>query len=413
MTTKRLRVAGLAFAALLALPPRPVAAEGIDWPQFRGADRDGVSSETGLLQTWPDGGPNELWRVELGEGYSAVSIAGDRVYTMYAAEHEGKPVEVAAAFEAASGKLLWKTAVGPKKETEFGNGPRSTPTVDGQTVYVLGSEGSLAALNAADGKPNWQVELTTMFGGQVPFWGFSTSPLVDGELLILQAGGADGKSYVALDKKTGELKWAIGDGGAGYNSPLLVELGGARRYLCFGGGKLMALDGQGAEVWSVDWPRGETHAMPVFIPPDRIFASGAEGIGARLLRVGNDADGKVAVEELWSDRFMRNHFSSSVAIGATVYGFDNATLKAISLDDAKLSWAKRGLGKGSLIYADGNLLVLSDRGELLLVRASPDAFTQHGAVQALDGRTWTAPSLSRGRLYLRDQKQMVAYDLRQ
>jgi len=384
-----------------------------DWPQFRGPNRDGVSTETGLLDAWPEGGPKELWRRPLGEGYSAIAVVGDRLYTMYAGEHDGEAVEFAAAFAAGSGEELWRTVVGKKKDTEFGNGPRSTPTVDGDTVYVLGSFGDFAALATADGEPRWRFKLTERFGSRVPHWGFSTSALVDGELLILEGGGPEGKSYAALDKRTGEVRWTFGDGPPepGYNSPIRVEMNGEPRYVYVVGDKLNCIDDKGNEVWSHPWPRGETHAMPVFVPPNKIFASGAEGVGAMLVAVSENG-GEATVEEVWKTRFMKNHFSSSVLHEGYIYGFDNATLKAISVADGETAWAKRGLGKGSLIYADSHLIVLSDRGKLLLLAATPEGYVEQGSVQALDGRCWTAPTLSRGRLYLRSQSEMVSYDLR-
>jgi len=412
MKVDRTSAALCTATALLLTLGAAVHAEpkGNDWPQFRGVHRDGVSPETGLALDWSNGDPKEVWRHEIGEGYSAISVVGDRLFTMFATDHDGEPTEVAAAFEVTTGKELWRTPVGPKKDTEFGNGPRATPTVDGDTLYVLGSEGNFAALATADGTLRWETKLQEAFGSQMPYWGYSTSALVDGDQIVIEAGGKEGKSFVGLDKKTGELKWSLGDAPAGYNSVLLVEMKGKKRYVQVSGEKLMAVDEAGNEVWSHAWPKGETHAMPLFIPPDRFFASGAEGVGAHLLRVDEKAkDSKV--EELWQTRLMRNHFSSSVVHDGTIYGFDNATLKAISVEDGKLAWAKRGLGKGSLILVDGHLLVLSDRGKLLAVEASPEQYTEKGSVQALDGQSWTAPVLSKGRLYLRNHTEMVAFDL--
>lgn len=413
MKVDRTSAAVCAVAALLLTLGTAVHAEpkGTDWPQFRGAHRDGISPETGLMLDWSNGGPKEAWRHEIGQGYSAISVVGDRFYTMFATDHDGKPTEVAAAFEVSTGKELWRSPVGPKKDTEFGNGPRATPTVDGDTLYVLGSEGNFAALATADGTLRWEMKLQEAFGSQAPYWGYATSALVDGDQVVIETGGKEGKSYVALDKKTGEVQWSLGDTPAGYNSALQIEMNGKKRYVMVVSEKLMAIDESGNEVWSHAWPKGETHAMPLFIPPDRFFASGAEGIGAHLLRVDENAkDSKI--EELWETRFMRNHFSSSVVHDGTIYGFDNATLKAISVEDGKLAWAKRGLGKGSLILADGHLLVLSDLGKLLLVEATAEQYTEKGSVQALDGKSWTAPVLSHGRLYLRNHTEMVAFDLK-
>ncbi|MHC4506143.1 MAG: outer membrane protein assembly factor BamB family protein, partial [Planctomycetota bacterium] len=195
-------------ASLFAMGPVAAPPAG-EWPQFRGANRDGISVETELADSWDETGPKEVWRRPIGEGFSAISVAGGRLYTMYAGEHEGEAVEFAAAFDAASGEELWRSALGSKLDTQFGNGPRSTPTVDGDTVIVLDSTGSFAALATDDGSERWRISLTETFGSEVPNWGFSTSALVDGDKVIVEGGGAEGKSYAALDKKTGEIAWTV------------------------------------------------------------------------------------------------------------------------------------------------------------------------------------------------------------
>jgi outer membrane protein assembly factor BamB len=403
-------VAALTAACLLSAHSTAEQSTG-EWPQFRGVKRDGVSLETGLADTWGESGPKELWRRPIGEGYSAISVAGGRLYTMFSDDHEGEAVEFAAAFDPVTGGELWRTPLGQKLDTQFGNGPRSTPTVDGDTVIVLDSTGTLAALAAEDGAERWKISLTETFGSEVPHWGFATSALVDGDHVIVQGGGADGRSYAALDKQTGDVVWTAGEGPPAYNSALTVEMGGRRQYVYVLDQKLMAVDPGGKKLWSHPWPEGETHAMPLHVPPNRIFASGAEGVGAALLEIQGDADG-MSVEELWKTRFMRNHFSSSIVHEGHIYGFDYATLKCIGVEDGELAWAKRGYGKGSLIFADGHLIVLSDSGRLVLVEAKPDGYTEKASLQALEGRCWTAPSLSGARLYLRNHTEMVSYDLK-
>ncbi len=406
------------LTALAGLLSGPLAAA--DWPQFRGPQRDGVSAETGLLDSWPEGGPKEVWRRPIGEGYSAATVVGGRIYTLYAGsapegDEEGdKALEYAAALDAATGEELWRTAVGDKIETEFGNGPRSTPVVDGDAVYVLGSHGDFAALGLADGARRWAVKLTEVYGSSRPGWGFATSALVDGDLVLVEAGGGEGNGYVALDKKTGEARWTFGDAqGPGYNSALAVDAGGERRFVYIASGMMRAVGADGEEVWSHPWRPFESHGMPIFIPPDRYFASGVGGDdeGAVVLRVASDG-GEPAIEEVWKSRVMKNHFSSSLLHDGYIYGFDNATMKCISAATGETAWAKRGLGKGSLIYADGNLIVLSDRGKLLLVEATSEGYEEKGSVQALEGKSWTAPTLSESRLYLRNHSEMVSYDLK-
>ncbi len=440
------------LSALLALVLTPAAGTfaetdvADDWPQFRGHHRDGMSPATGLLDAWPEGGPKELWRRPIGEGYSAVSIAGGRLYTMYAeappepepaaegedsgaaeeaapvgdepaegeaaAEAEKPKTEYAAAFDAATGDELWRTAIGERIVTQFGNGPRSTPTVDGDTVYVLGAHGEMAAVAAADGAKHWQVDFAETFGSNRPYWGYSTSALVEGDLLLVGSGGPDGKAWAGLDKASGEVRWTLGEPSphGSYNSPMAITMGGQRQFVYIGNEILRAVDAGGRELWSHPWPEGESHAMPIYIPPDRFFASGAEGVGAALVQVKSDGDG-MKVDEVWQTRIMKNHFSSSILHEGYIYGFDNATLKCIALDTGEQQWAKRGFGKGSLIYADGQLIVLSDRGVLVQAEATPEGYKETGRVQALDGKCWTAPSLAGGKLYLRSHSEIVSYDL--
>ena len=413
MSSKFVRAAAIAavvISAVFLVVQSTAKSKGHDWPQFRGVNRDGISPETGLAKSWPEGGPPELWRVPLGEGYSGISVVGDRLYTMFAAEHEGKSIEFAAAFQAADGKEIWRIPLGERFDTEFGNGPSATPTVDGDTVYVLDSRGNFAALATVDGAERWTLSLTEDFGAEVPHFGFSMSALVDGDLLLVEAGAKEGKSLLGLNKGTGEVTWSIGDTPSTYNSPLLIHRGGKKRYVHVARGKLMCVDENGTEIWSHEWPKGETHAMPVYIAPNMIYASGAEGVGARLMEVDESGE-QASVKELWHNQFMRNHFSSAVLHDGHIFGFDNATLKAISVEDSELAWAKRGMGKGSLILADGHLLVLSDRGKLTMAEATPEGYKEQGSVQALEGRCWTAPSLSNGRLFVRNHDEMVAYDV--
>jgi len=382
-----------------------------DWPQFRGLQRNGSSPETGLAEGWGEDGPKELWRKAIGPGYSAVSIVGDRLYTMYVAEVDGQDKEVAVALSTKDGRELWRTPLGDRFDNEFGDGPRATPTVSGDKVYVLDSRGTLAALATTDGSVVWSMDFVKKFEIETPRFGYSTSVVVDGDHVIVQAGGKEGNNYLAIEKDSGEIVWSRGDGPAGYNSALPVKVGDTKRFVYVAGNQLICIDEEGGEVWAHDWPQGETHAMPIRIPPDKLYLSGAEGVGARLFRV-TETDGKGEVELLWEQPFMRNHFSSAVVHEGTIYGFDNATLKAISVADGKMAWGKRGLGKGSLIFADGHLLVLSDRGKLLLVEATPEGYREKGSVQALKGLCWTAPAIADGRLYLRNHDELVVYDLR-
>jgi outer membrane protein assembly factor BamB len=406
-------IAGLAAALSAAGPAPPVLADpsftAPGWPQIRGPARDGHSPEVGLLRSWGEGAPRLLWRQPIGEGYSGIAAAGGRLFTLAAYGEE----EYALGLDAATGRELWRVALGENFHEEFGNGPRATPTVDGEVVYAVGSTGRLARLLAASGEKLWEVDLTRAFGMPVPQRGYSPSPLVDGDLLVLEVGGAEGRALVALDKKTGATRWVAGEGPTGYSSPIAVTIGGVRQYVFLRRAQpeIVAVSAGGEILWTHPFPSSGI-SMPLFVPPDRLFFSAAHDEVGLLLRVTEAADGRFAAAEVWRHNRMRNHFNTSVVVGEHLYGFDNATLRALVAATGETKWAYRGFGKGSLVVADGLLFVLSDRGELALVEATPEAYRELGRSQALEGKSWTAPTLAGGRLYLRDQDEIACFEVK-
>jgi outer membrane protein assembly factor BamB len=375
-----------------------------DWHQFRGPQRDGKSTERGLLREFPPSGPKELWRVPIGAGFSSIAVVSDRLYTM---DSEGE-TEHALALDAANGRTLWRVPVGSIFRDVNGDGPRSTPTVDADSVFALGSRGRLAALRASTGETVWEISLTEAFEGELPTWAFSTAPLVDGDRLLVEVGGSGARAIAALDKKTGAVVWTSQEGHVAYSSPIPIELQGAKQFLFLLQEKLVSLDPEGRELWSVPFaPQLDIKpASPVFVAPDLVLISASYDVGAKMIRL--TADGP---EGVWTGRQMRSHFNSAVALDGRVYGFDTATLRCLDAATGESCWAKRGLGKGSLLYADGMFLVLSERGMLVLVEATPEAYRELASHQVLEGRCWTPPSLSQGRLYLRNHSQLVALDL--
>lgn len=414
-TLPRLAMPALALALALApLPARAVESAHaadltLDWPQFRGGAQTGEARDTGLLHAWPEGGPKVVWKQAIGEGFSAVTAAGGFLYTMAA---DGDK-EAVLCLEEGTGRQVWRTPLDAKFKEEFGDGPRSTPAVADGRVHALSSGGKLVALASKDGAKLWEVDVVAAFGGKVPRRGFSPSPVVDGGLVLLEVGGGEGKAVAALDAATGKVRWTALNGGAGYTTPLAVTIDGVRQYVFVttGGGEIVALRADGQVHWRHAWAPGAI-ASPLFVPPNRVFASAADDVGAVLVEVGKGADGQAAVKEVWKSRVMKNHFSSPVLVGGHIYGFDNATLKCIDPATGEQKWVARGFGKGSLVAADGLLFVLSDRGVLMLVEATPEAYREKGRLQALEGKTWTAPSLARGRLYLRDQDELVVLDVK-
>src|SRR5688500_633983 len=301
--------------ALLAAGP----ATALDWPQFRGVNRDGISAETDLPRSWPAEGPRVVWKRAIGEGYSGISVVGDRLYTM---DSDGT-VEYVLALEAGSGKEIWRVPAGPKLIDSMGNGPRTTPTLDGGTVYAMGSHGRLLALKAADGAKIWEVDLPQAFGAKRPTWGYSGSPLIDGDLLILEVGGKDGRGVVAFEKATGKVRWGALDGDPAYSSPVMMTIGGIKQYVVTrrAGSQTVALrPDDGSVLWTHPGPFSVI-ASALWIPPDKVYVSGGDDAGAVLMRIKNEdgteggtKGGKATVEELWKTRSMKNHFNNAVLV---------------------------------------------------------------------------------------------------
>lgn len=383
-----------------------------DWPQWRGPRRDATSAETGLVREWPAGGPQVLWRVEVGEGYSGVTVSGGKLYTMW--DEEGD--QLLTCSDAATGELLWSTPVGADFQNGYGNGPRSTPLVDGDAVFATGTSGRLLVANRHSGEPIWEHDLVEELGARLPSYGYSSSPLVVGDKLLVETAGA-GAAYSAFDKLTGELLWASRDDHPAYSSPMLATLCGVDQVLFWSAGALHSVEPDtGRELWSHPWrtdcpasgdPLGT--GTPLTRAPDKLFLS--SGSGTALLHLAKTAEGFQAHTD-WESRVLRNDVNSSLLLGKHVYGFDGGTLKCIDVETGKTMWAKRGYRKGSLIAADGLLIVLGEGGELALVDADPEAFVERSRAPLLEGRNWTSPTLADGKLYLRNHEELVCVNMR-
>jgi outer membrane protein assembly factor BamB len=382
-----------------------------DWPQWRGPHRDGLSAEKNLLKSWPPDGPPLAWKVAgAGEGYSSFAVAGGRIFTLGARSAR----EYVVAFDAASGKRLWEVAHGSRFTNDRGDGPRSTPTVDGARVYAFGASGDLTALDAASGKVAWTVNVVRDFGGQNIKWGFSESPLVLGDRIIVSPGGS-GSAIVAVDKASGKLLWKSEGDAAGYSSAVLHEVGGVRQAIVFTGQRALGLDvANGHVLWSYD--RVANRVANIATPiarGNRVFLSSDYGTGAALLELTPSA-GTIAAREVYFTRDMRNHHASSVLIGDYLYGFSSAILTAMKFDTGEVAWRDRSVGKGSLVFADDRLYLFSERGVAALAEATPDGYREHGRFSLETGSlpTWTHPVVSNGKLLLRDQDTVYAYDVR-
>lgn len=406
----------VAFAALTSsLFAPPIGAGEVDgWPAFRGPGFDGRSSETGLLTTWPDSGPVTLWQAPMGGGFSGITAADGRVFTLYS--RGGR--ELAAAFDAETGEALWTADLDLERKDRFGDGPRSTPPVAGGVLYAVSASGKLHALDVAGGDRLWSHDLHSEFGARIPVFGVSASPIVEGDLLLVNAGGKRGNALMAFDRASGDVVWSTESDLPGYASPIAFTASGLRQAVFFTGTSVIAVDpASGTALWKHPWKTAyNIHAAsPIFIAPDRLFVSSGHDTGAALFRIdtsGETTSAEASATIVWKTREMRNHFSSSVYFQGHIYGFDNKNFKCLDVETGKDLWRKGSLGHGSLFYADRHLVVLSEDGQLLLVEATPKAYREKASHQVANAKHWTVPTLYRGRLYVRNERELYCLDLK-
>jgi outer membrane protein assembly factor BamB len=379
-----------------------------DWPQWRGPNRDGISKETGLLKEWPADGPALVWKAKgAGGGYSSFAVTGGRIYTLGLRGDR----EYVIAFDVATGKEVWATAHGSAFRNDRGDGPRGTPTVDGQTVYSLGGNGDLSAIEARTGKLIWSMNVLQKFGGSNIIWGISESPLVIGEKLLVNPGGP-GASIVALNKKDGSLIWKSQSDRSGYSSAIPVQVGNTTHVVFFTHTRGLGLDlKDGKLLW--EYPRAANNVANAATPiarGNRVFISSDYGNGGGLVEIKADNTS----QEVYFTKDMRNHHSSSILIGDHLYGFSGGILTAMRFDTGEVAWKDRSVGKGSLVYADGNLYALSENGVVGLIEATPTGYKEKGRFRIAQDSlpTWAHPVVAGGRLYLRDQDTIYAYDVK-
>ena len=403
----------LAALTLLAWCAAEAAAQGAaEWPQWRGPNRDGISKETGLLKQWPASGPPLVWKASgAGQGYSSFAASKGRLYTMGLRGER----EFVVALDFKSGKEVWATPHGTAYRNGRGDGPRGTPTVEGNRVYALGGNGDLSAFDAAGGKVVWTMNVLQKFGGRNTNWGISESPLVVGEKLLVNAGGP-GASIVALNKKDGALIWKSQSDPAGYSSGIPVTIGGKTQVVFFTSTRGLGLDLEtGALLW--DYPKAANGTANVATPiarGNRVFITSDYGNGGGLVEIKADGKG-VTASEVYFTREMRNHHSSSVLVGEHLYGFSGGILTAMRFDTGEVAWKDRSVGKGSLVYADGLIYLLSEDGVVGLAEATPEGYRERGRFRIPQDSlpTWAHPIVAGGHLFLRDQDTIYAYDLRQ
>lgn len=421
--------------ALLFLAASSGLAAAADWPQWRGPNRDGKSADTGLLKEWPKAGPKLLWSLTkpeaIGAGYGTPAVVGDKLYIIGADGNKQTSNELVTCLSAADGNKVWQATLGTTIGSGFGfmdkwgGGPRSTPTVDGDVLYALGATGDLVCLTTA-GKEVWRKNLVTDFGGKVPTWGYSESPLIDGDKVVVTPGAKGG--VAALNKKTGETVWVCKEltDGAGYSSLIPTEVGGTRLYVQ----QTMAhAVGVRAADGKLLFQVGEIGRRTAVIPTpvvvgDIAFFTAGYGAGCEAYKLAPDGPNGVKAVKLYSkNAVVENHHGGVIEYGGNVYGH---SAKGWVCFDYKTgpdepTWVNSKFAKGSITFADGNFYCYSENdGALARIKATPEAWEETGrftipATSKLrvgtSGKVWPHPVVANGKLYLRDYELLYCYDI--
>jgi outer membrane protein assembly factor BamB len=403
-------------AQLLLLISLGSALSAADWPQFRGPSRNDLCTETGLLKDWPAGGPPLLWKAHgLGKGFSTVSVVGDRIYT--AGDNDGgSMVEV---LNAADGKPIWTTKLGRGGDVSGYEGPRGTPTVDGDLLFALGQLGDMVCLETATGKELWRKDFKKDFGGTQPNWGYAESPLVDGDKVVVTPGGSEG-SIVALNKQTGALLWRSKEftDSPHYSSLIVAEIGGVRQYLQLTPTSVAGIAAaDGKMLWRAP-RRGQTAVIPSPIYRDGfVYATSGYGVGCNLFKLENSG-GKFTATEVFQNKVMVNQHGGVILVGDCFYGYSDG--KGWTCQDFKTGeavWQEKGqMGKGAIAYADGHFYLREEgKGSLALIEASSAGYKEHGRFEQPERSSqnaWPHPVIAGGKLYVRDQDLLLCYDVK-
>lgn len=386
-----------------------------DWPGWRGPNRDGVCTETGLLAAWPTEGPKLLWEQPTGEGFGSIAVAKDRVFLLF--EHQAD--ETLVCWNAETGKECWRFSYPCYYQNSYGNGPRSTPTVAGECVYIVGGTGLMHCLKAFTDRPDgelvWQKDLVSEFGGEIPKWGVAFSPLVEDGRVFVMPGGSGGNALAALDPKTGAVLWRAQDDPASYSSPIAATIAGQRQILFFTGIRLVSVHPEtGAKLWDYPWPvEYNCNIATPIVMQDYVYISSGYGRGCAMLKIDKQGDSFQA-SRVYKNNRMKNHFSSCVRHNDHVFGFDDSNLKCMNIRTGQVTWSERGFDKGSVLLADNRLIIYGESGVLALAEADTAEYKEISRFQfSRDRRScWSVPVVANGRLYVRDQTKLTCYDVK-
>lgn len=382
-----------------------------DWPQWRGPQGDGISKETGLLKTWPKEGPKVLWQAPLGQGFSCVAVADGRVFTI-CQQADGT---WAFAFDEKTGKHLWKIRIGDPFPGGGFPGTRSTPIVDGPTVYLQDPQGDLSCVEATTGKEIWKRNILKDAQAGNLHWGIAMSPLVSGDSLYVTTGTSPKNGTItAYNKKNGEILWTSLKDNAAYASLTEATLGGQRQLIDFNESGIVGVSPKdGKELWRYNWKtKKQIYGVNPIVQGDLVYVSSDYGVGCLVVKV-DVKDTTTSVKEVYQSKAMKNHFSTPVLIDGYLYGFDSGEFACIKLDTGEKKWSVPALGKGAFTVADGLAYILSEKGLLILAKLTPEKMEKITEVDGLVGpRCWTMPVVANGNLFIRDESKLLCLDVK-
>jgi outer membrane protein assembly factor BamB len=387
--------------------PEPLAGSTY-WADFLGPGRLGHYDQKPILTSWPAGGLHQVWKQPVGGGYASFTVANGLAFTI----EQRRGSEVVAAYDVRTGRERWTHSWKALfEEVLGGNGPRATPVWDDGRVYALGAQGELRCLESATGKPIWNKNILTDNGAVNLQWGMSASPLVVDGKVIVAPGGDHGNSIVAYDKLSGKRVWGSLDDRAAYDSPTLATVGGRRQLLAITAKRAVGLAVEdGKLLWEYPWVTQNdiNVAQPIVVAPNRVYLSSAYGHGAAVLELTPKGDG-FETRVVWSSNRMKNKFNSAVLHEGFIYGLDDGILACVDAESGELKWKGGRYGYGQLLLASGHLVVLTEEGDVVLVRATPDTHREVARFTALSGKTWNIPAISDGLLLVRNEVEMAAF----
>jgi outer membrane protein assembly factor BamB len=381
------------------------------WTDFRGPVRDGHYRQQPIRTDWPADGLKPMWKEPVGGGYASLVIANGRAFTI---EQRG-PKEVVAAYDVMTGRELWTNAwTAAFREMMGGDGPRATPTWADGRVYALGAQGEFRVLEDNSGRTIWRTNILEDAGARNLQWGMSASPLIVNNTVVVLPGGPNSQSIVAYDRATGKRAWSAQGDQQAYSSPMLATLAGVQQILVFSASRLMGLTTDGTKVlWEYPWKTqfDINAAQPLLVADNRLFLSSGYGTGAAVVEIDNRGEA-MSVREVWRSNRMKNQFTSSVLHDGYVYGLDENILACIDAGTGDLKWKGGRYGYGQVLLASGHLIVLTEDGNLALVRATPERHDERVRFPAIEGKTWNHPAISDRVLLVRNLAEMAAFDLR-